>query len=87
MAANKNNSGALFKAREKKTERSPDYNGSINVEGKEFFISGWIKQPKDPQGKPFVSLALTPKTQQAPTSGGNPPPGCYDDFDNSERVF
>lgn len=56
------NSGALFQAKEKRTPKSPDYSGSINANGVDFFVSGWKKT--DRNGKPYLSLALTPKNQQ-----------------------
>jgi len=67
------NSGALFRAKEKRTPTSPDYTGSVNVEGKEFFVSGWKKTSRT--GEPFLSLKVTAKTQQRqpshiPTSNG-----------------
>ena len=35
--------GALFKAKEKKSERSPDYTGQVQVAGVEYWVSGWLK--------------------------------------------
>jgi len=64
------NSGALFRAKEKRTTTSPDYTGSINIEGKEFFISGWKKMSR--ASETFLSLKVTAKTQPSniPTSNG-----------------
>lgn len=52
------NSGVLFKNDRRVTEKQPDYTGSLNVEGKEFFISAWIREGK--KGK-FMSLAVNEK--------------------------
>ena len=72
------NQGALFK-NEKTNDRAPDYKGSINVEGEEFWISGWIKtagsRAKNP-GQKFMSLAVTPKEQSGSSSK---PRDDYDD--------
>lgn len=51
------NRGVLFKAKEKKNEKSPDYSGTINVDGKELRLSGWIKESK--AGTKFFSLAVS----------------------------
>ena len=64
------NSGALFK-NEDKDETHPtwaDYQGSVNVEGVEYWLSAWIKEGKS--GK-FMSLSLKPKeAKAAPARGG-----------------
>ena len=69
------NSGALFKNKDKTAEKPnwPDYNGNIDVEGKQYWIRAWIKKSKG--GQTFMSLALEPKEesqQAAPDS--DPPP-------------
>jgi len=58
----RDNSGVLFKEREKKNPNSPDYKGNIRVNGQEFWLSAWIKDGKN--GK-FMGLALSPKEEQA----------------------
>ncbi len=58
MVENRDNSGILFKNDRKETERHPDYTGNCTVEGKNYWLSAWIKQGK--KGK-FMSLSLTPK--------------------------
>ena len=58
-----NLTGALFKVDQKKSDRHPDYNGSCEINGTEFWVSGWIKQSK--AGKAFMSLSFTAKEQQS----------------------
>jgi hypothetical protein len=54
------NSGALFNARDKKQKDTwPDYSGQINVEGKDYWLSAWIKTSRT--GDKFFSLAVRPK--------------------------
>ena len=69
------NSGALFKG-DKKTEKHPDYTGSLDVNGEDFYISAWIKTSK--AGKPFMSLSVTPKDEK---KAPNPVPTAMDDQD------
>jgi len=58
------NRGVLFNNKEKKTQDThPDYSGSINFNGIDCWLSGWIKESKD--GKKFFSLSVKPKEQQA----------------------
>lgn len=59
MGYKNENSGALFKNTEKKTDKHPDYRGSINVGGTDYWLSAWIKKSKD--GKTYMSLAVSDK--------------------------
>jgi uncharacterized protein (DUF736 family) len=52
------NSGTFFVNDRKEKETHPDYNGKINVEGKEYYLKGWKKVAKS--GVNFLSLALNP---------------------------
>jgi len=56
------NRGTLFKAKEKKGERSPDYTGTINVNGVEMRLSAWLKESK--AGTKYFSLAVSEKDGQ-----------------------
>lgn len=58
------NSGALFDNSRKTTANHPDFNGSLDVGGIQYWISGWKK--KDRNGNTFVSLSVKPKEQEAP---------------------
>jgi uncharacterized protein (DUF736 family) len=53
------NQGALFKNDKKESEKHPDYRGSINVDGTDFWLSAWIKESK--KGGKFMSLSVTAK--------------------------
>ena len=53
----KNNSGAIFKNDNKKSENHPDYKGKVNVNGKDLEIAAWIKTSK--AGTKFMSLQVS----------------------------
>lgn len=53
------NRGSLFK-NTKKTEADPDYSGSVNIDGAEYRLTGWIKVSKT-KGTKFLSLSVRPK--------------------------
>ena len=48
--------GVLFKNEKKTKERSPDYQGSINIAGTDHWLSAWIATSKS--GKKFLSLSI-----------------------------
>lgn len=57
------NSGILGKNLRKTSDSHPEYTGSITVEGKEYWLNGWVKEGA--KGK-FFSLALKPKEETKP---------------------
>jgi hypothetical protein len=64
MANDYPNSGALFKAdpaKKAENPKRPDYEGSAEVDGVDYWISAWIKEGKS--GK-FMSLAFKPKDER-----------------------
>lgn len=48
--------GILFPNSKRKSDKSPDYNGHICLDGREFYISGFKKKSK--QGTTFMALSL-----------------------------
>lgn len=55
------NRGSLFRNDRKESENHPDYKGSINVGGTDYWLSSWLKTSKD--GKRYMSLSVQPKEQ------------------------
>ena len=51
------NRGTLFRDENRRNDRSPEYTGTINIAGKDYKLSAWIKESK--AGKKFFSLAVT----------------------------
>jgi hypothetical protein len=51
------NKGILFNEEVKKSEKSPDWTGKINVEGKEYRLAAWERTTKT--GTPILSLAVS----------------------------
>lgn len=77
------NRGVLFKNEKKEPgDKKPDYTGSLNVDGVECFLDGWIR--KSQAGKTFLSVSVkrkdakpAPKPAQKPQASSG-----FDDLDS-----
>ena len=58
----RDNSGVLFKNDRKERDTHADYNGTIMVDGREYYLNAWIKDGA--RGK-FMSLSVKPKEARA----------------------
>lgn len=61
------NTGSLFKNDKGDNPKRPDYRGSLNCGGVEYWVSGWIREagPNTKRaGEKFMSLSLEPKEER-----------------------
>jgi hypothetical protein len=68
MTYDNTNSGLLARNDKQGNESRPDYRGSINVDGREYWLSAWIKQGRDGTklaGQKYMSLSVQPKDTPA----------------------
>jgi uncharacterized protein (DUF736 family) len=83
MAYDNTNRGAIFKNDDKQQDNHPDYKGSINVNGVDMWVSGWLKT-SEKTGKKFMSLSVKAKEEKAPQmpvkQAAKPSPSGFDDF-------
>ena len=68
---NKNNSGALFKNKEKKTDKHPDYNGNIIINDTKYFLSAWVNESKN--GLKYLKLSASEEQKQTKTDNSDLP--------------
>ncbi len=78
MENRKDNSGVLFKNDKKESEKHPNYKGNITVDGKDYWLSAWIKEGKS--GK-FMGLAVSPKEPAPKKADMSEHKEWLDDFD------
>ena len=84
MAYDNTNSGLLARNDRKTQDAHPDYTGSVNVDGREYWISAWVKEGREGSkmaGRKFFSLSLRAKDEQLkPAKAREPEPQAgFDD--------
>ena len=62
MERDKTNTLVIFKNNKRQKDTHPEYTGKINVEGKEYDISLWVKEGKN--GKFFSGKIQEPYTKE-----------------------
>ncbi len=64
MSYDNSNKGALFKNEKKETDSHPDYKGTAEINGVEYWVSSWLNEAKT-SGKKYLSLSFTAKEQRS----------------------
>jgi hypothetical protein len=90
MSYDNRNTGILTANERKRDEKDPSHQGSINIDGKEYWLSAWVNTGKEGgklAGKRYFSIKAKPKLQSdrssPPTGGQNDPrPSDADPFDD-----
>jgi hypothetical protein len=75
------NRGALFRNDKKESDNHPDLSGKIDVNGVEYWLSGWTKKTED--GK-FKVLSLSVKSKEGKPDGGRKAPPAEEAFQDDE---
>lgn len=91
------NRGSIWKNERKEKDTHPDFKGSLNVEGVEYWVSGWKRREDQKPNAPALSFSIQKKEdahsqgvqkvnqavqQQAPQQQGG-----YDDFEDELIPF
>jgi len=61
------NRGQIWKNENRKTDTHPQFTGSINIEGKEHWLSGWTRKADANPKAPAMSFSVNPKEPKAET--------------------
>jgi hypothetical protein len=71
------NKGILSRNDNRTLDTHPEFKGSINVDGRDYWLSGWIKERKDGSGR-FFSLSVKPKDGAGAPAAPRPAPADLD---------
>lgn len=79
---NNENRGAIWKNDDKQTDNHPDFKGSLNVNGQEFWVSAWKRKEGANPKAPALSFTVKPKEEQQSISERVMPkgPNSYSDI-------
>jgi len=72
----KDNSGAIFKNKNPKSDKSPPLTGNALIGGVDYWVSAWSKTDKN--GEKWVSFSVTPKNP-SPAQKLKPDTSSYDE--------
>lgn len=61
-----NNRGSIWKNDKKETEKHPDFTGSLNVNGVDFWVSAWKRRADQNEKAPALSFSIKAKDDTAP---------------------
>lgn len=70
MEYDNTNRGSVWKNDKKETENHPDLTGSLNVEGKEYWVSAWKKKEDANPKAPALSFSIKLKEPVKSDGGG-----------------
>jgi hypothetical protein len=57
------NRGAIWKNEKKTEDKHPDFTGSLNVDGREFWVSAWRRREDAGPKAPALSFSVKPKDE------------------------
>jgi len=77
------NPGAIWKNEDKQTDSHPDFKGSLNVDGTEYWVSAWKRKPDAKPSAPALSFSIKLKTgnESKPAKAAAGVPDPYQDSD------
>lgn len=84
MAYDNTNSGILARNKRREKDTHPEYTGSLNVDGVDYWISAWVNEGKEGsklEGQKYFSIKINRKESTGSTVASKPTP-TFDPFDD-----
>lgn len=80
------NRGSIWKNEKKETDNHPDFTGSLNVNGVEYWVSAWKRRQDASDKAPALTFTVKPKDESSATKKSSATPdsksGLRDDFED-----
>jgi hypothetical protein len=73
------NRGSIWKNDDKENDKHPDFKGSLDVGGVEYWVSAWKRKPDANPKAPALSFSIKPKDASAPVQEAAPAQTVADD--------
>ena len=83
MEHDNKNRGAIWKNEKKEKDTHPDFTGSLNVDGIEFWVSAWRRKPDAGPKSPALSFSIKPKETDEKPAPEKRKGGSFADLDDS----
>lgn len=78
------NRGAIWpNDRMREGRQDPQFTGSLNVDGVDYWVSAWKRKPDAKQGSPSLSFSINRKDANKAPRPAAPAQSVPDDFDDS----
>jgi hypothetical protein len=74
MAYDNTNRGSIWKNKKKEKDTHPDFTGSVNVEGVEFWVNAWRRKDDAKPDAPALTFTVRPKEARADHQNERPAP-------------
>ena len=84
------NRGSIWKNEKKETDKHPDFTGSLNVDGKDYWVSAWKRKPDASDRAPALSFSVKQKDGKPQSAGAAPKAASRtnnDDMDGDSIPF
>ena len=80
MSYDNTNRGQIWKNEDKQKDTHPDFKGSLNVDGVEYWVSAWKRKPDANPKAPALSISI--KLKEDKPQRQEPQNASCDDFDD-----
>ena len=88
MSYDDTNRGQIWPNDKKETDKHPDFKGSLNVEGVEYWVSAWKRRPDANPKAPSLSFSIQRKDAKPEyRERGNAPAPMDDGFADEDIPF